>query len=379
MRKHLILLMTILMLVFAVAAPAQALERRNGAHVHITLDETMDDDLITAGETITIDGTVNGDVIVFANTVLVNGTIRGNLIAVGAAVEIKGKVTGSIIAAMEQMQVDGQVVGSLLSMGDSLVVGQTGDIGHSWLAMGNRVEHLGTLGRGLLAGASRVKIEGRIGRELTTATDQLRIGPAAEVMGPVEYTSDSEAIIESGATTGQVKRLQPRTNWRFWGEERPWFTRLWWAAVKFGSFVVLGLCVLALTPRLRRRFPGLVLQKPWQTPLAGFLGLIALPVTAVILMATVIGLPLGILALVFYPIVMYVGQVFVAWTVGKLLAERVEPLSRLSWPMLFLVGALLSTLLVELPVVGFVASLASLLYGLGGLYFALTQRGETAA
>ncbi len=375
MRKVWMQLLLALVLVFTLVPPALALEHRNGVGLTIGQSETIQDDLVVSGPSVTIDGTVNGDVFAGGTIVTVNGTINGNLFVAARTVEIKGTVTGSVIFAGNLIAVKGRVERNLVGTGNTIFVDRGGFVGHSWIGFADRQENLGTVGRGMAAAGTTVKVNGQIGKELLAGVHTLDVLPGAMINGPVTYYSENPARIAPDARVGDVvyhSVSQPR-------HFRParWFYSPWGIALKFGGFLAAGLVVLALFPGLRDAYPDLVIQRPWQAPLAGFLALIAIPVAAVLALVTIIGAPLGILALVTYPVLIYVGQVLIAWTTGRFLADHVEALQEQSWPVLFVVGALLTTVLMQLPVVGGILGAAAVFYGLGGLYYALIRRGET--
>lgn len=208
-------------------------------------------------------------------------------------------------------------------------------------------------------------------RASATALD---LASTAVVKGPLTYWSKNQARIATGAQVGEVRHQVPADYTK--ADFGPWYLSPWLIALKFGGFLIVGLLLLTLFPRLRTSFPSLIARKPWQAPLAGFLALIAVPIGAVILMLTVIGLPLGIVTLLFYPVMIYAGQVLVAWAAGRLLADRVPGLREQNWAVLFILGALITTVLTMVPVVGGVVAFAALLYGLGGLYFTAADRKE---
>jgi hypothetical protein len=68
----------------------------------------------------------------------------------------------------------------------------------------------------------------------------------------------------------------------------------------------------------------------------------------------------------------------VAFAVGKLLSDYVPTMANWSWPVLFLVGAVLTTLVTELPGIGWIFGFASIVYGLGGTLWLMYSRRHVA-
>jgi cytoskeletal protein CcmA (bactofilin family) len=374
MRRLWISLLVAMTLLVAVVPSAMAIEYRNGSATTVAVTETIDDDLVVAGNAVTIDGTVNGDVFAAAETVVVNGTINGNLFAAARVVDVKGTVRGTAATAGEQVLVQGRIEGNLLAAGSTVTLLQSGSVGRSLIGAGDTVEQHGTVERGMAVAGSKLMIAGRVGREVRAASSSLDVASTAVVKGPLTYWSKTAARIAAGSQVGEVRHEV--TAGDTMADVGPWYRSPWLIGLKFGGFLIVGLSLLALFPRLRASFPSLIVRKPWQAPLAGFLALIAVPIAAVILMITVIGLPLGVVTVLLYPVMIYAGQVLVAWAAGRLLADRVPALRAQNWAVLFLLGALITTVLTQLPIVGGVVAFAALLYGLGGLWFTATERRE---
>ncbi|MDF2627004.1 MAG: hypothetical protein K0R39_835 [Symbiobacteriaceae bacterium] len=376
MRKLLVGFVAVLMMIFAVVPAASALDLREGlSRETIAKDEVIDDDVLMVGNVLRIEGTVNGDVFAFGDTVIVTGAINGNLVTAASHVEVNGPVSGSVYGAGSDVFVTNRVGGSLAAAGSQVVFDQGATVGHSVLAAGDKVYLHGTVGRGVAVGADSLWVRGKVAKELRAYVNDMRIESGATIDGPVEYTSDEEAFIAPDAKTGQVTFTYGRVEWEhstsFWAGK-------WWKAISFVSFLGFGLILLALFPTLRRNFPQLVLEKPWQLPVTGLVALIAIPISLVILLLTVVGIPFSLMGMLAFPVLLYFGQVLVAWAVGKLLGDYLPAMQNWSWPVLFLVGAVLTTLVVELPGIGWIFGFVSVVYGLGGALWLMYSR-RTAA
>lgn len=374
MRNVWAMLLLALLLVTTVVTPVMAWENRTGMIPRITANEVIHDDLLLTGESATIDGTVNGDVFAAVNTLFVNGTINGNLFVAANTVEITGTVTGTVISLGQRVLVNGEIGRNLVAAGERVLLGPDSAIKQSFMGAADYLEHLGAIGRGSAMAAGRIQITGTIGQELQAAVGRLEIASTSRIQGPVTYWSDFEAKIASEAKTGAVTHRERIGNWRLRYEGKPWFFGPWQIVFKFVGFVLVGLVFLALFPRLRHIYPQRLFAKPWQAPLAGALSLITLPIGAILISLTVIGIPLGILTLISLPLLVYTSQILASWTVGHFLATQVESFKDLHWTVLFLLGAVATTALVQIPIVGHLVAWALVFYGLGGMYFTIVQR-----
>lgn len=378
MRRLTLLISLLVLMLLSTTSIASAIVTREkpSGYSNVAKDETVDDDLLLTGDTAVIDGTVNGDVLALGESVTVNGTINGNLIAFGNRVTVKGAVNGAVITAGNTVTVDGTVQRSVAAAGSRVNLSETAKIGGSLVAAGDHVEHRGVIARGVAVAGSSLYFAGKVGKEIKAAGDRLEFAGSAEVNGPVDLWSDRQAVVTTGAKIGAISYHATESD--LTTLTLPWYLQPGWIALKVGGFLALGLLLLSLFPRLRNRLPETLIANPWQAPVAGFLALIATPVAAIILMITVIGLPIGVITLVAYPVLIYVGQIFVAWSVGRLLADRVPALQNVAWPLLFLIGVVLTTLLVEIPFFGGFLSATMLAYGMGTVWLLLKNRERTA-
>jgi hypothetical protein len=110
----------------------------------------------------------------------------------------------------------------------------------------------------------------------------------------------------------------------------------------------------------------------------GALILFVTPIAAIIVCCTVIGLPVGIIALVLYGIAIYLSQIPVALCIGRLIFGRFREVES-SGIMIgtLATGLAILTLLRLIPVIGFLVGLATAIFGLGSLVSSrITLRAE---
>lgn len=375
MRKWLIGLLTLFMTMLLLTPAALAVEVNNSTRLTVAAGETVDDDLIFSGVSLIIDGTVKGDVFAAADNVIINGRIEGNLVTFSRSADVKGQVAGSIFSGAEALFITGQVDGSLVTFGGITRVDQTATVGRNWIGFGEELTTEGRIGRGLLAAANRLTINGPVAGDARVSVGGLHIGSNAQLDGTVEYHSAQPATGAAGAWADRLRHYPDDHNLNLsLGENAFGGIGL---AISFGGFLAVGLILHSLFPQLRVHFQHAVIEKPWQAPLIGLLILLVTPIAAVLIMVTLIGVPLGVLSLLVYPLAIYLGQVLLSWTIGRLIADRWEWLGGQHWAIIFLAGTVLTTLLVRIPGGGALGFLA-VLYGLGGLYYALVRSRSAA-
>ena len=157
------------------------------------------------------------------------------------------------------------------------------------------------------------------------------------------------------------------------------FLRGWlWTA----GLVVLAALLAAALPGPSARMASELRDRPWLTPLLGLVALSTIPVAAVLLMITVIGIPIALLGLVGYAALLLLGYVWLAVAVGGLLLDRIKPevaaqaAYRAGAAVLAMLGL---AVLARTPFIGGLVVFTAILVGVGMIVGALFRRREPAA
>jgi cytoskeletal protein CcmA (bactofilin family) len=345
--KGLIVSLLVILLMTFTAVLVLAFNARSGDIVTIASGEVIDGDLYVAGGTIIIDSTINGDLIAAGRTIMVNGTVNGSIIAAGQTININGEVSHAV-----------RIIGETLNIG--------GTIGRDLLVAGREFSMTSTseIGGDLLLGAGTARIDGLIKGDMNSGVNSLTIASTANIQGKLNYISGKKANIQSGAQIrGTITHKLPDVKK---GQEAG--IGLWWIVIGFLMALVLGIIVVLLAPRRVKAVTESIRTHPWASLGWGAIILVAAPIVALIVCITVIGLPLGLIALVLYAIAIYLTQLFVGLLIGQLIIgafRRVETKAALVGALAL--GLAILRLLRLIPFVGFFFGLVTVLFGLGAI------------
>jgi len=359
--------------------PVSALETRyDKGHLVVDANETIDDTLLVAAETVLVKGNVTGDLMVSGQRVEVNGAVGGNIIAFAETVTLRGSVGGTIISAGNRVELRAAIAkGDLWAAGEQVVLDAASKVLGNATAAGEQVLVNGAVSKDLTAFGDTIELSGSLGGDLAAYADNVRLLEGARVAGDARLHLDSEEQLtqESGVQVdGQVEflsvpeRLEPENRYT-----EPEFYL--WQLARLLSAVLVGLALLWLFPEWRRVSvagggEGL------KTAGMGLLAMLALPVVAVLVGATVVGLPFAFLAAVTWVVILYLAKILVGVFLGRSLLEQTERADNLL--LIVLVGIALVILLVNLPWIGGLINLIITLVGAGlvvqRLLRALTHR-----
>lgn len=360
-------------LVLMLAAPSStgAAEVRHGDPSYtLAAGQEVNTDLIVAADRTQIDGTVDGDLIVFSQNVVVNGHVKGDLLAFGRDVRMNGTVDGNIRSFNQSLTINGTVAKNVMSWAEELMLADKAGIDGTLTMFDGNAELDGRVGGDLLAFSGMTQLEGTLGRDATIRGGRLRIGSDADVMGRVKFEGEAPPEIAAGAKLASAPVVTIR-------KRGPNYARAgyyWRQTMAWGASFIFGLVVLLLVPVF---FGNVVHASDRIAPAIGLgvLFLIAIPIAAIFACITIVGLGIGVAALLLYLVALYSTQVFVgSWIGEKLLGvgSGMGPaLGRLA------LGLAILRALRILPYVGWVVTLVMVLWGLGALALAIHKISRT--
>lgn len=349
-----------------VAVPALAAEVRSGGDVTIASGEVIDGDLYLAGNHITVDGTINGELWAAGGTITINGMINGSLVAIGQTVNINGEVAQTVRAASATVSVSGNIGGDLLAFAGEVSVASVAEIGGD-LILGAGSAYINGLIKGYIkGGGGDVTLADGVGGEVEIRVDSLTVTSGANIQGDLTYTSENEADIQPGAQIGgttahRLPKLEDTAKFGF-------FSGVWGKVLGFLMILLVGVIIVLLAPRRTALFADSIRKRPWLSLGWGALILFATPIAVIVACITIVGIPLGLIALALYAIAIYLSQIPVALFIGRWIIGRFRGVESRA----ILVGALalglaIISLLKLIPYFGFVIGLATVLFGLGTL------------
>lgn len=278
-----------------------AAEFRTGEQPSFSSGETIQNDLYMAGGNVTAGGSVQGDLAAAGGNVLLNGPVSADVFAAGGTITMLGEVTGDIRFGGGNVTVQGAVAGDIVgAAGQVSLVGPS--IGGDVAVAGGAITIDAPVSGTVRVGGGDIRINAPITGNVFVQAEKLTLGPKAVLNGNLTYTATEPAMLEDGA----VVRGETEFN------ERP--TRATKAGVTAGLLALFSLWMIAkflmllvgasalayFFHRYTRELVATAMMQPWTEVLRGLIVMIVLPVVSFILLATVIGIPLGIIGLLAY-------------------------------------------------------------------------------
>lgn len=355
---------------------ASASDIRSGTSVNIRQSERVTDDLYLSAGTVTIAGTVEGDASMATGRARITGTIDGTVLLLTGRGDISGTVGGSLRIAGGAVEVGGDVGGDLVVLGGRVTVPSGGSIGGDLIVAGGIVDLRGTVTGDVRGVAISTTIGGTVGGDVMVESSRFSVPSSARITGDVRYLTAADALISSAAgITGSTERVG----------QAPWESSASGSARAFGPLLrtvwalIAGVVIIAIAPRLADAI-GRNGRAVLRAVGIGLLALIVVPIVTVVLIASMIGLPIGLIAIGAFIAILYLTQVFVGLAIGAfILPDRWNDGSRGFHLLAMSIGVILLAALnfIPLPFASAVIGVAVTLWGLGAAVMVLGQLGTT--
>lgn len=332
---------------------------------------------VATGDTVNVEGGAEGRVFAAGWKINVDDNVYKNtMLLTGANIDVDAKAEGAVYIFGQNISVDGTYVGPVAAAGQEIRIEPSAIIEDDLWLSGQVVWLKGTIPADGKVLGNRVIIDGNImpvGEDafLDVQADELELTENAVVGGKILYRSKNAPRISSGAQVLMEIQIEDST---FEDEIRAKLKKIAWLG-KLGSKLMLlvwlliaGLIVcLVMAPKMRaslkrvRKYPARMLG-------AGIGYLVVVPISAVLLFVTVVGMPVAISLLASYPIAIIMGFSIGTLWIGTLVYEGIfkkVPYRRYQFVGCYLIGMVIVILITRIPYLGFVGWLVPLAGGLG--------------
>ncbi|MFZ3214699.1 MAG: polymer-forming cytoskeletal protein [Candidatus Acidiferrales bacterium] len=351
----------------ALAPVAGAAETMHG-HPNYTLaaGEVVHTDLFVFADTTVIDGDVDGDLIAWSRNVVVNGHVKGDVIAFSQELRVNGPVDGNVRAMVQELQLESSVGRNAMAWAGDVDMDPQAKVNGTMTLFAGHASLNGNLTGDLLALVGDLEIDGTLGRNAMIRSGHLMIGAKADIAG------DTKAELRQPPDIAATAKFGTPLSWTITKKsyESSYSSLRYYLhqILKWGASFVFGLALLFLLPGFFFDASS-ACQKVGPAIGFGILLLFATPIAAVILCITIVGLGLGISAVMLWAIAMYAAQVFVgAWLGEKVLgtgAGAGAALGRLA------LGLVILRALGMLPFLGGWISFVVVVWGMGAVALAV--------
>lgn len=326
----------------------------------VTVQQPVDSDLMTAGQTVNIESEIHGDLTTAGQNVTIAGPVAGYVMTAGRNVTVNSHVDNDLWAAGETVTVDGQVGDTATVAGRTVHLGHDAVVGGDARLAGNTVQVDGRIERDLSIGAATAVIDGQVGGNVEARAERVSLLPGIVINGDlIVHASRPPEISPQARVNGQVRYSElERGGYGGW-------LGMW--LFGFLALLILGLPLLVFAPRWAPRIAEVMTARFGLSMAAGLALIIVVPLAIVLLAVTIVGIPLAAVLAALYFVVLAGSGVFVSYEVGAWVFARMRHPSPAPWQRLA-VGAAIVSFAISLPAVGWLFAILVVMLGVGALF-----------
>ncbi|MEW6610249.1 MAG: hypothetical protein AB1352_01280 [Patescibacteria group bacterium] len=366
----------IFIIIIGLAAWAPFSIHAKGEPVIISTDEQVRGDVVRMGSSVRILAPVDGDVLVAGGTVEIAGPVSGDVIAAGGEVRIVSDVGGSVRVAGGTVEIKGSVGRGVSAAGGRVLLSDSSGVGGSVIVFGADVVLNGRVDRDVRAYGGSVTVAGEVAGNVVIYSgeaDRITLEPTALVHGTLEYTAQDSATIREGAVVkGDTQFHQiPRRS-----AQAAFASHALSSLIQLFGLIVVGLVMITMVPQ------AIEVITEWKNVWSlksggqGLVWLILPPVVAVVLLFTLIGVPLALISMALWAVGLYVAQVVIAYTLGRVLLVDLLKTEASHRFFCLATGAVVWVALVSLPLMGWMIMIMGTILGLGSMMSFLIKKRQ---
>ncbi|MGZ5818296.1 MAG: hypothetical protein ACXWJD_06075 [Burkholderiaceae bacterium] len=341
---------------------------------------TESGNLYVRGAQLKIVTPVRGDLLAAGGRISVERSVGADAAIAGGSLDIRAPIGQDLRAAGGMIDITDSVGGDLVAAGGNIRVEETAKItGPAMLAAGD-IFIAGSVGNGARLFARKITIAGQITGDTRLFAEEIEFSPAARIYGNLTYASAIPLRPEIAAqVSGTITRDKSPEAWQ--AKRRHSGASYWLQGLGILSLLLAGTLLYLLLPHAVSDTQDAIRRYPLRTLLTGLGLLFAVPPVAILLLATIIGIPVGFTLLLLYPVMILIGYLAAAFFVGRQTANAMKQPEKLTLgrTIIFLaLGLIILALVRAVPFLGGLVAFVALVMGIGGWAVWLQMRNKTS-
>jgi len=326
------------------------------AREHIIINEPVDGDVFANAQKLVVKAPVHGDVWALIDEAIIEQPVDGNIYILGESVTINSEINGNVYLAAGSI-----TFGEAAILNGRVYAGtRTADLSGK---INSRVyiRSVFTQLNAALADSGYFFFNDyAVGDEATFGRDMYVYGTNSSLDGLAEKTAGE--VHDLGASDQISQEIR-----KMWVPELHGFSLL----LKFFQILVIGSVFIALWPRSVMALMAASRKKWYTTWLWGMAAVLMIPLIAMLLLVSLIGIPLAVMVLMAYFIILLVAKVLFSLFLGHFLLEQMyvkrnmKPADAINLWHALLAGTVATMILLLIPYIGPVFSVFVFGFGCG--------------
>ncbi len=280
---------------------------------------------VSAGSSVEVSEPHHGNAFLAGEYLSVKAPVSGSVFALGAHLDVSSSIDKWLFAAAESIRIAGTVRDHARLVGENVELTPSSRLEGPVSIAARSVTLAGELSDGGKVTARSVRVDGHVAGDLEVIGEEIEVGPGARIDGRLRYRGEHAPQVADGAEIhGGTERLGGRFE-RFGWWSRDHHFGPFGRSIGLGTALVLGVVMLLLGPAFMSDTSAIA-RREWATSLGiGFMVLVGVPFAAVLLIITLIGIPVALLAIALYAALLMLGYACGAIALGDLGLQTFAP------------------------------------------------------
>ncbi len=329
----------------------------------LNINSRHKENLILIANDINITRSVDGDLLFASNILNIYGKVNGDLLGSAGQINIYNEVKGDVRVAAGELRILNKISGDVVTGTGTLIIGKNAIIEGDVISYGGNIEILGVVKGNVLIKGGSVKINNTIKGNLNVEAGKVELGPAAVINGNLTYRTNTQLKIRKNSVHGRIifKEYKKQEIYHM-------------LSSKFNSILMLIMVMvvfIALFENTSKKAVDKIKLSPETSLGVGILVLIVVPIFALFLALTIIGLPLALIIGGVYVLFIYLSNGLMGLWLGENITKKF-----MKSPSLYLsavIGIFILSSLELIPGVGGIIKLFSICIGVGALSLILKE------
>lgn len=334
----------------------------------VNSENTTSDDTLTSDSSTATTTTHDGDLYKTGGDIEITDAINGNVYVAGNSVTVKGQIGGDLFVIANNLNIDGaQVYGNVFAISTNITLnGLIYDL--YGICNTLNVPYNGTVYRDIKVMCNTATIDGVIGGNVyIKANQKLTLDADCMIYKDLNYSTPSEIEVKDGTVQGNVNYSSSM----FKSNAIDY-------AMSFAYLIVFVLIVwllmMFIAPKFMEKATRIGKEKILPSLGFGILGIILIPIIAVLLMFTVVGMPISMALMALYGLLVLITFTVVTLTFANMLANKVKFFAKFKNLIGIILIALILWALTLIPYVGIIIKLIITIYGFGILMISIFNK-----
>ncbi|MDD5376879.1 MAG: hypothetical protein PHH16_02055 [Candidatus Gracilibacteria bacterium] len=283
--------------VLVLAIPSLALAFTSQAGESVTVSVPASDDLYLAGNRVSVQSPVIGDLIMAGGDISNEGNISESIMAAGGNIDIGGRIGDDLRAAGGNIRIHSAITGDAIIAGGNVDIRKDATIGKDLVVMAGNIYLDGTMNGKAQIIAGKVYLNGTIAKDVRITAQEVVVASGAQIRGNLIYESTKVNPALEGIVSGTKQFIQSPIRGKTLGDIRgkALGILLSYILLKIIFLTVFGWLLYAFMEKYIHEASDILKTSPWISLFTGISFFILVPITALVLVFTIIGIPVAML------------------------------------------------------------------------------------